>query len=300
MNVRGDLDAAAFLDRVRDTLEEDEAANNLLLGLLTRLAREQTEREPAGQTPARSPGDRPPFLALVEHDGQVPLVMLMTPPARLIVHGRGDGLDAALDEAVSYLLDQGVSPPGVIGPREVATAFAQAWQQRRACRVAVQMEQMIYRLDRVNAIASSPGRLTQATTAHIPLLTGWMVGFSAITLDPLPPHEARARVERTVAASSLYLWHDGAPVSMAWKARPTRHGVVVSGVYTPPEHRKRGYATSCVAVLSRVLLDEGYQFCALYADLANPTSNSMYQRIGYRPVQPSIVCDFQLPVGGET
>jgi hypothetical protein len=58
-------------------------------------------------------------------------------------------------------------------------------------------------------------------------------------------------------------------------------------VYTPPELRRRGYASHCVAELSRALLAEGYDFCALFTDLANPTSNHIYQEIGYRPV-----CDY--------
>ena len=55
-------------------------------------------------------------------------------------------------------------------------------------------------------------------------------------------------------------------------------------MYTPPEYRRKGYASSCVAALSKTLLDKGYQYCFLFTDLANPTSNSIYQKIGYKPV----------------
>ena len=72
------------------------------------------------------------------------------------------------------------------------------------------------------------------------------------------------------------------------KTRPTRHGISVSLVYTPPELRGRGYATACVGELSRKLLGAGREFCALFADLANPISNHIYERIGYRPV-----CDYE-------
>jgi hypothetical protein len=71
---------------------------------------------------------------------------------------------------------------------------------------------------------------------------------------------------------------------MAIQVRPTRSGISVSGVYTPPEHRKHGYASACVAALSQQLLDQGYKFCSLFTDLANPTSNKIYNRIGYQPV----------------
>jgi predicted GNAT family acetyltransferase len=60
--------------------------------------------------------------------------------------------------------------------------------------------------------------------------------------------------------------------------------MAISLVYTPPDLRQRGYATACVASLSQMLLDEGWQFCTLFTDLANPTSNSIYRKIGYKPV----------------
>ena len=75
---------------------------------------------------------------------------------------------------------------------------------------------------------------------------------------------------------------------MALKIRPTPHGISVGGVYTPPEQRRHGYASSCVAALSQQLLDAGCEFCSLFTDLGNPTSNDIYQQIGYRPV-----CDTQ-------
>jgi predicted GNAT family acetyltransferase len=83
----------------------------------------------------------------------------------------------------------------------------------------------------------------------------------------------------------ILLWErDGVGVSCANIARRTPHGAAVAFVYTPPEHRSRGYATSCVAELTQRQLDAGAAFCCLYTDLANPTSNAIYARIGYRPV----------------
>ena len=290
MNMHSYLNAAECLDRVQDVLEKDEATNNLLLGLLLRLAR----------APEENQGEHRPFLAFAEHNGGIPFVMLMTPPHNLIVYGEGEHLDAAIDAAVSFLLQEGISPPGVIGPREVATRFASSWSQRTGCTLTVRMEQMIYRLDRVNEIPFSPGSLIQATQAHVDLVADWMVAFSEVTLEPLNKSDAQEVAEKRISAADLYLWHDGCPVSMARKARPTTNGIVVTGVYTPPERRNRGYATSCVASLSQLLLDEGFKFRALYADLANPTSNSIYQRIGYRPVKPSIVIGFDPPTREET
>lgn len=79
-------------------------------------------------------------------------------------------------------------------------------------------------------------------------------------------------------------WEDGEPVSLAGFGNPTPNGVRIGPVYTPPGRRRRGYATALVAALTRALLGSGPRFCFLFTDLANPTSNTIYQRIGYRPV----------------
>ena len=80
---------------------------------------------------------------------------------------------------------------------------------------------------------------------------------------------------------------------MAAKLRPTERGTSVGLVYTPPESRNKGYATSCVEELSRNILRSGQAFCTLYTDLANPTSNSIYMKIGYRPVCDSVEYTFE-------
>jgi len=374
MIVRRYTDPAAYRDRVRDFLECEEAINNLPLGIVFRLAE-------AGKEAGVRQEEHLPLLALVEDEGRIALVMLMTPPHNLIVsdptsafapsqpppsgegkrkrdpcpagsqipvrvegregaskrgpspsqpsprgegkrkrdprpagsqmtvrvEGRegasergpspsGGGEVGAIDAAVSFLLRESISPPGVIGSRAVATRFASAWCAHTGCTSVVRTEQMIYRLDAVNPIAYGPGALIQAAEAHLDLVAEWMIGFFEITPEGhLEREDAHSRAEQSVGAGRVYLWCDEVPVSMAWKTRPTRHGITVSGVYTPPALRRRGYATSCVAALSQLLLDEGYAYCTLYTDLANPTSNHIYQEIGYHPIQASIDYTFAPP-----
>ena len=87
----------------------------------------------------------------------------------------------------------------------------------------------------------------------------------------------------------VFFWEDGETVSLVGYSRPTGRGIAIAPVYTPPEFRRRGYASAATAAVSQYLLDSGRDFCVLFTDLANPTSNKIYQSVGYRPV-----CDFTL------
>jgi predicted GNAT family acetyltransferase len=91
-------------------------------------------------------------------------------------------------------------------------------------------------------------------------------------------------VRLRIADGDIHVWDDGGPVSMAVRTRLTRKGISIGPVYTPPEQRRRGYATACVGELSRLLLAAGREFCALFVDRANPEAVCVYRRIGYRPV----------------
>jgi hypothetical protein len=100
------------------------------------------------------------------------------------------------------------------------------------------------------------------------------------------PEEAEQWLERALGGpdSGVALWIDEEPVSFAGYGGRTPNGIRVGPVYTPPELRRRGYASALTADLTKMLLDGGRTFCFLFTDLANPTSNSIYQRIGYEPV----------------
>lgn len=268
-----------FLAQAQATLEADEAANNLLLGIAQRLA--------AGNAP---PNWSTPYLATVaDAAGQLSLEAVMTPPAKLVLHGEGDVWQPALEPLAHNLLDSGWYVPGVLGPSEVVHAFAETWQTvaRRPYRRG--MRQRIYELRQVVYRGAAPGCLRGAVADDLDLLAAWFAAFHAEALHETPdPETTRDNAERRILAGDMVVWEDDRQVvSMAARSRPSAHGIAVNAVYTPPELRGRGYATSAVAALSQQLLDAGYEFCCLFTDLGNPTSNRIYQRIGYRPV-----CDF--------
>ena len=68
--------------------------------------------------------------------------------------------------------------------------------------------------------------------------------------------------------------------------------VRVLAVYTPPEHRGRGYGGAVTAAVTQAALDAGADDVVLFTDLANPTSNALYQRLGYRPIEDRAVVEF--------
>jgi hypothetical protein len=129
-----------------------------------------------------------------------------------------------------------------------------------------------------------------ATKEDRQLALDWSHAFER---ESLPADAPRGRIEANVdrrlasTTSVIALWEDEKPVSLAGFGGRTPHGVRIGPVYTPPGLRRRGYASALVAHLSQYLLDGESDFCFLYTDLANPTSNRIYQNVGYEFVAES-------------
>ncbi|HEX6923218.1 MAG TPA: GNAT family N-acetyltransferase [Bacillales bacterium] len=276
--------AKDFLEKTEEFLLKNEAINNLPLGILYRLASEKEN----------NPDHPSPFFATAESENHPVLAMVITPPKNLIISGAEDGLESsgAIQTAVSFLKESGIQIPGVIGERNLAEKFARIWTEQDEGGFTVQMEQRIYRLDKVNPVDKKPGQLRMAKMADLALVSDWIYAFSVDANEPMGREEADELAQKKIQQESIFLWEDQRVVSMAGKSRPTKNGATVSLVYTPPAYRQKGYASSCVAALSQRILNEGYRFCSLYTDLANPTSNSIYMKMGYQPVADSIVYNF--------
>ena len=283
-------DADTFLTAARTELESAEAFNGLILGIATRLTRLRRN----GEADTHGETEFPPQLFTVEREGVLRLAALRTPPRRVIVHGAPNW-----GEAVPPLVDHlaAVAPdlPGVVGPQPVAAALAESWRARCGGAVEAGMAMGVYELRRVLDDGDAPGVLRVAAPGDAERVTDWVCAFNEAVDEPMP--EGRQGVHREVGqlidAGQVYLWEDdGRPMSLARWGRPTAHGVCITSVYTPPACRRRGYATRCVAALSRHLLGEGFAFCTLFTDLANPTSNHIYQQIGYRRLGEFAEFDF--------
>jgi hypothetical protein len=201
-----------------------------------------------------------------------------------------DPIDAgALEELLGAVAADGAEPPGLVGNRPFADLAADLLAAAAGVRAEVAISEALHSLSAVEDVPRSPGAARPAATGDRPVLLEWFLAFAN---EALPPREGNdEQMERSLDArlsgkgSGLWLWEDaGRPVSLAGYLGKTPNGIRVGPVYTPPERRGGGYATSLVADLSRWLLDLGNRFCFLYTDLANPTSNAIYARIGYRRI----------------
>jgi hypothetical protein len=179
--------------------------------------------------------------------------------------------------------------PGVVGPKERVGEFAEIWQRETGAHPRLEIAQRIFAADRVDEPRPTSGSMRDYARADRDLAIRWMDEFTEEALSRHGPHpESSAEmVDRREEDpdGGLLLWEDaGETVSLAGFGGPTPNGIRVGPVYTPPDLRGRGYASALTAALTKRLLDGGRRFCFLYTDLSNPTSNSIYQRIGYRAV----------------
>jgi RimJ/RimL family protein N-acetyltransferase len=180
------------------------------------------------------------------------------------------------------IVEASVPLPGVFADAAAAAAFAGQWSERSKSGATPFMGLRLYELLEMGEIPTVEGTLRQASAKDRSLMIDWSRAFQHEIHES--DDDIEIRVDRGLAAGELWLWdRSGETVSMATSREPVQDVVRLAGVYTPPEKRNHGYASACVYALSKRLCDAGYR-CILYTDLGNPTSNSIYRRIGYRAV----------------
>jgi predicted GNAT family acetyltransferase len=275
-------DIHEFLAVAGPWLQAKPAENTILLSVAESL------RAGASRAP-----DAPP-IALgwwTDAAGTVSAAFLHTPPFPLVLTGTPPGAAALL---AGRLADQGRALTQVTGDQRTVEGFAEEWLRRNpGATTAVAFHQRLYRLvDLIPPGTAGAARL--AGVADRDLLIAWRTAFEH---DAGLQHSDAARgVDNLLSYGGMTLWTvQGAPVSMASLTRPAAGMVRVGSVYTPPEHRRRGYAAAVVAEVSRAARAAGAAEVVLFTDLANPTSNSVYQRIGFRPIKDTVVLDLNAP-----
>lgn len=282
-------DTLLFQYAVQDHLLTYEAENNLPLGILSNII--------AGEYL-----DNPPYLSLVEKDGEIQLSVMRTPPYPALFSFEDKPID---EEALNLVIEDlqqafGGEMTGMTGNKKLVSRLADAWQKTTGVVGVLKMAMRIYKLERVSPVSSVTGGMRPADEKDASLLLDWYGCFHRDALREEPDQDqVRKQAERYLEADplqrGLMLWEDaGRPVSIAGYSGPTTNGIRISVVYTPPALRKRGYASACVAGLSQHLLDQDFRFCFLFTDLLNPISNHIYQQIGYTPVNDVDTYEFNV------
>jgi hypothetical protein len=279
--VKQATDPADFLAAAGPFLLEDEARHNLILGI-TGTLRDRPATYPAFH------------LWLVSDGDEVVAAALQTPPLNLVLTGK----DAGVAHLADALADDRIELPGVTGAVPEVDTFARRWEALANVRAAVRMRQRIYGLTRLRPVAGVSGAGREATDSDRDLLVAWVRAFADESLGNIPSPASDA--ERTVDlrlhgddGAGFILWQDEKPVSLAGWGGMTPNGIRIGPVYTPPEHRRRGYGSAVTAAVSARHLSAGRQFCFLYTDLENPTSNKIYVDIGFEPVCDSVDYAFE-------
>ena len=196
-------------------------------------------------------------------------------------------------ELAGLLAEAGRAALGVNAPAQAAEAFADIWRPRTGAAVTVHRRMRLHRLGTLVPPDPGPeGRPRVAGQRDRDLLTHWFEAF-AVEVDDAVSQDHAAAVDVRLGYGGITVWEAGGiPVSMASVTRAVDGMIRVGPVYTPPAMRGYGYAGGATAAVSQAALDAGATQVVLYTDLANPTSNALYERLGYRPVVDRVVLTF--------
>jgi GNAT superfamily N-acetyltransferase len=202
-------------------------------------------------------------------------------PATLTPMGR-----RTVTAMVNAIAEAGVTLPGVNGDAGTAASFAGQWSERCKSAAIPFQGTRLYEFLGSGEVPRTEGHLRQAGPSDRSLMILWTRAFQHEIGESA--NDTELRIDRALAARQIWLWDRKAEItSMAVSREPAQGVVRLSGVYTPPEKRKHGYAAACVHALSTHLRGHGYR-CILYTDLGNPTPNSIYRRIGYKAVAEAL------------
>ena len=226
--------------------------------------------------------------AAVPQDSAVAGAFMHTPPYPVLLTRLPAGAAPALATAIAAR-DRKLW--GVNAEQGDADAFTAAWGERTGVSARLLRNMRLFLLAELVPPAPPPGAARLATAADSALLEAWIDAFLTETGEPR--RETSGQVQDRLSYGGFTLWiADGTAVSLAGITRAAAGVVRVGPVYTPPAHRGKGYGAAVTAAVTRAALDGGAEQVVLFTDLANPTSNALYTRLGYRPLQDRVLLGF--------
>jgi predicted GNAT family acetyltransferase len=252
------------LTRVAPSLTAHEAENNLLLGLAAR-GFASDERDGV-------------WLAVLEGE-QIVGAAVRTPPHYVTVSRLPPGAARAVAD---WFFEHGNESDGASGPAHHARDVALALAERSGGSIDLCMGDTLYELTELVDVPLPSGFARPATLDDLPTVTRFYAEFyGEVNLPGATDPLTAARTAITLGW--VHVWDDGGPRSLASSSRGTPTGATIGPVYTPRDSRRRGYASALTAALARRLLTSGKRFVCLFADRKNPTSNHIYQTLGFVP-----------------
>ncbi|MEC4696772.1 GNAT family N-acetyltransferase [Bacillus anthracis] len=260
-----------FKKEVISFLEKNEQENNLILGVLQMV-------------------QQPIFMGVAKQEEEIVIVFLQTEEKKQIIVATSEVMGVDIKELAKELTKVYPDIPGLIGNKKVVQKLAEEIAVLENKKMNVVMEQGVYALQQVKKKWTEEGIFREINSDELPVIEKWIYQFCEDVNLPTTKEEAEQTAHTLITNHRLFgLEIDGKLVSVAAKTRPTKNNITINFVYTPKEERKKGYASNCVAALSQRMLDEGYKTTTLYTDLANPTSNKIYQEIGYEQIAESVL-----------
>jgi GNAT superfamily N-acetyltransferase len=235
-----------------------------------------------------------PRMATIHDGDDLVGVAFRTPPWPIITSGLPTDDPALLETFLTRWLEVDPELPGASGPRENVESLGAAWVRVTGGTTNEVLAGRLYQLGKLTP-PTVAGRARAATEDDIEVLAKWRTDFENEALpEQRETGDSVEAVRRMFELDySVLLWEDnGTPVSWAVASAPIGGMSRVGPVYTPPEHRGHGYGSAVTAAVSQRARDAGARDVILFTDLANPTSNSIYQKIGYRPVYDSSELQF--------
>jgi GNAT superfamily N-acetyltransferase len=231
-----------------------------------------------------------PLFGWLPGDAGLGGAFMQTPPFPAFLTAMTEAAAIALaDELAAVRPDL----PGVNAEEPAAWAFAGVWRERTGKDSTVLRRSRLFRLGELAWPSPMPdGASRLATTADRDLLLAWMGAFASDIGERIQQDHSRA-IDSRIGYGGFTIWEvGGVPVSMAGVTRSVGGMIRVGPVYTPPEQRGRGYGGAATSAVSEDAVNRGIAEVLLYTDLANPTSNALYQRLGYQPVEDRIMLGF--------
>ncbi|MCD4651607.1 MAG: GNAT family N-acetyltransferase [Candidatus Cloacimonetes bacterium] len=216
---------------------------------------------------------------VVSEDGEPVAIAIITIPHKLLIYCQPGYEEKALPAIAKYFNSLPCRIPGVLSEASLSERFAGLWSELTGDTLKIAMRQGIYRCDKAEPVPPAEGKMRIADGIDVVMLTHWVQQFQEYLHQPISEEEA---LKYAVAhVNNIRIWDNNGAVCMAATLRPTVNAICISLVYTPEEHRGKGYATALVQQLTKEMLTKKYRFCVLHTDMDNPISNSIYMKIGY-------------------